>query len=132
MESNGLITTASAHTVKETVDRLAAAASAKGLTVFARIDHSAGAAAVGLKLRSTEVLLFGNAKGGTPLMQEKQTVGLDLPLRALAWEDAGGKVSVTVNDPGWIAQRHGLGTAHDAIIADMRTLLAALVQEATQ
>ncbi|MGA7324564.1 MAG: DUF302 domain-containing protein [Rhodomicrobium sp.] len=132
MDSNGLITTASAHSVKETVDRLAASASAKGLTVFARIDHSAGAEAVGLRLRPTEVLLFGNAKGGTPLMQEKQTVGLDLPLRALAWEDAGGKVSVTVNDPVWIAQRHGLGTTHEAVIAGMRTLLTTLVQEATQ
>jgi len=107
MSANGLITIASAHGVKETVDRLAAEVKAKGLTVFARIDHAAGAQAVGMTLRPTELLIFGNAKGGTPLMQALETIGIDLPLKALAYEDAAGKVWLAYNDPAWLAERHG-------------------------
>jgi uncharacterized protein (DUF302 family) len=81
------------------------------LTVFARIDHAAGAAAVDMPLRPTEVLIFGNAKGGTPLMEADQSVGIDLPLKALVYQDADGKVWLAYNDPSWIAQRHGLGAA---------------------
>jgi uncharacterized protein (DUF302 family) len=91
MSENGLTTLPSIHRAKETMDRLEADVRAKGLTVFARIDHSAGAKAVGLSLRPTALLIFGNAQGGTPLMQALQTTGIDLPLKALVWEDPGGK-----------------------------------------
>jgi uncharacterized protein (DUF302 family) len=106
--ADGLTTIPSAHSVKETIDRLAADVTAKGLTVFARVDHAKGAHDVGLELRPTELLIFGNARGGTPLMQAQQTAGIDLPLKALAWEDAGGKVWLAYNDPEWIAARHGI------------------------
>jgi uncharacterized protein (DUF302 family) len=107
MSENGLTTLPSIHSAKETMDRLEADVRAKGLTVFARIDHSAGAKAVGLTLRPTELLIFGNAQGGTPLMQALQTTGIDLPLKALVWEDPGGKAWLSYNEPAWIAQRHG-------------------------
>jgi uncharacterized protein (DUF302 family) len=106
--ADGLTTIPSSHSVKETIDRLAADVTAKGLTVFARVDHAKGAQDVGLELRPTELLIFGNARGGTPLMQAQQTAGIDLPLKALAWEDAGGKVWLAYNDPEWIAARHGI------------------------
>lgn len=108
MIDNGLTTIPSRHDVKVTVDRLEAAAKAKGLTIFARIDHAAGARAAGLTLRPTELLIFGNAKGGTPLMQLQQTIGIDLPLKALAWEDAAGNTWLSYNEPAWLASRHGL------------------------
>jgi uncharacterized protein (DUF302 family) len=76
--------------------------------VFARIDHAQGANEVGLALRPTELLIFGNAKGGTPLMQSRQTIGIDLPLKALAFEDADGTVWLCYNDPAWLAARHGV------------------------
>ena len=85
----------------------------RGLTVFARIDHAAGAQAVGMALRPTELLIFGNAKGGTPLMQAQQTIGIDLPLKALAFEDAAGKAWLAYNDPAWLTGRHG-GTRTEA------------------
>jgi len=107
MAENGLITLASAHGVKETIDRLASDVKSKGMTVFARIDHAAGAKEAGLTLRPTELLIFGNAKGGTPLMQSYQTMGIALPLKALAWEDAEGKVWLTYNELAWLAARHG-------------------------
>jgi uncharacterized protein (DUF302 family) len=94
------------------MDRLETEIKAKGMMVFARIDHAAGAKEAGLSLRPTELLIFGNAKGGTPLMQSIQTVGIDLPLKALVWQDASGNTWLSYNDPGWIAKRHEL--AHDA------------------
>ena len=96
---------------KATIDRLENAAKAKGLTIFARVDHAAGATSVGLPLRPTELLIFGNARGGTPLMQLAQTIGIDLPLKALAWEDAAGKTWLSYNDPAWLAARHGVAGA---------------------
>jgi len=108
MTDSGLTTVPSRHDVKVTVDRLEAAAKAKGLTIFARVDHAAGARTVGLTLRPTELLIFGNAKGGTPLMQLQQTIGIDLPLKALAWEDAAGKTWLSYNEPAWLASRHCL------------------------
>jgi uncharacterized protein (DUF302 family) len=107
MADDGLTTIASAHPVTETIDRLEAAVKAKGMTVFARVDHAKGARDVGLALRPTELLIFGAAKAGTPLMQAQQTIGIDLPLKALAWEDAAGKVWLSCNDPAWLAARHG-------------------------
>src|SRR5216684_7281579 len=107
MAAQGLTTIPSSYGPKDTMDRLEAEVRTKGMTVFARIDHAAGAAAAGLALRPTEVLIFGNAKAGTPLMQAVQTIGLDLPLRALVWQDASGKTWLSYNDPAWLAQRHG-------------------------
>jgi uncharacterized protein (DUF302 family) len=108
--ADGLTTVLSSFGPKETMDRLAAEVASKGLTVFARVDHAAGAAAVGLPLRPTELLIFGNTKGGTPLMQANQAVGIDLPLKALVYEDGAGKVWLAYDNPSWIAERHRLGT----------------------
>ena len=107
MAVQGLTTIKSDHAPNETMARLEAAVKAKGLTVFARIDHAAGASAAGLSLRPTDVLIFGNAKGGTPLMQTAQTIGIDLPLKALVWQDASGETWLSWNDPAWLAARHG-------------------------
>lgn len=90
------------------MDRLEAAVRARGLTVFARIDHAGGAARADLALRPTELLLFGSPQGGTPLMQAAQSAGIDLPLKALVWEDAAGTVWIGCNDPRQIAARHGI------------------------
>ncbi|HWZ06525.1 MAG TPA: DUF302 domain-containing protein [Bradyrhizobium sp.] len=108
MAAQGLTTLKSSHGPRDTMNRLEAAVKARGMTVFARIDHSAGAAAAGLSLNPTELLIFGNARGGTPLMQTAQTIGIDLPLKALVWQDASGSTWLSYNDPAWLAQRHGL------------------------
>jgi len=131
MANNGLITLASQHAVKATIDRLDTAAKAKGLTIFARVDHAAGATSVGMPLRPTELLIFGNARGGTPLMQLAQTIGIDLPLKALAWEDAAGKTWLSYNDPAWLAARHGLAEQGATVAKTLGNALAALAQEAT-
>lgn len=106
--ADGLIAVKSPHNPKDTMDRLEAVVKQKGLTIFARIDHAAGAAKVGKKLRSTELLIFGNPKGGTPFMECNPTVGIDLPLKALVWEDASGQVWLGYNDPEFLAKRHGV------------------------
>ncbi len=111
MSENGLVTIASHHSVKATIDRLEASLGIKNITVFARIDHAGGAHSVGLELRPTELLIFGHPRGGTALMQSRQTIGIDLPLKALAWEDEGGQVWLTYNDLGWLATRHDLAAA---------------------
>ncbi|MBV8750012.1 MAG: DUF302 domain-containing protein [Candidatus Eremiobacteraeota bacterium] len=103
----GLLTTTSRYPVAETVDRLADAVHAAGNTVFARIDHAAGAAEVGLSMPPTQVLIFGNAVVGTPLMQAAPTIAIDLPLRFLVWEDEAGTTRVAWNDPIYLAARHG-------------------------
>jgi uncharacterized protein (DUF302 family) len=105
MAADGLTTIPSHYGAKETADRLEAEIRAKGMVVFARIDHAAGAAQAGLALGPTEVLIFGNAKAGTPLMQSNQTIGIDLPLKALVWQDASGKVWLSYNEPSWIVRR---------------------------
>ena len=118
MSDNGLITLASRYSVRETMDRLTTAITSAGLLVFARIDHAAGAAQVGMELRPTELLIFGNPRGGTPLMQDRQTAGIDLPIKALAWEDEEGKVWLTYNEAKWLAARHELGAnSRDAVEA---------------
>jgi uncharacterized protein (DUF302 family) len=132
MAADGLTTVRSNYGPKETMDRLAAVVKAKGLTVFARIDHAAGAAEVGLSLRPTELMIFGNARGGTPLMQSNQTVGIDLPLKALIWQDASGDTWLSYNDPSWIAKRHGLGHETAATVNAMSAALDALARTATE
>ena len=121
MSENGLVTTESAHPVHETVDRLATVVAEAGLMVFARIDHAAGAAEAGMSLRPTELLIFGHPRGGTPLMQDRQTAGIDLPLKALAWEDETGKVWLTHNTGAWIALRHDLGPDSRAAVEAIDT-----------
>jgi uncharacterized protein (DUF302 family) len=129
-DDDGLVTIPSAHSVPETIDRLVSAVTSRGMTVFARVDHAAGAAKLGLELRPTLLVIFGNATGGTPLMQDRQSVGIDLPVKALAWEDAAGAVWLTYNDPRWLAARHGLGGASAAAVATMEAGLAGLTAEA--
>ena len=131
MSENGLTTLPSAHGAKETMDRLEAEVKAKDLTVFARIDHAAGAKEVGMPLRPTELLIFGNAKGGTPLMQALQTTGIDLPLKALVWEDPGGKTWLSYNEPAWIAARHGDAASVSEVTGRPAGVLAALAKAAT-
>ncbi len=103
-----LIHKTSPHSVPETIDRLTAAVEAAGATVFARVDHAEGATKADMELRPTELLIFGNAKLGTPPMQDAQTAGLDLPMRVLAYADAEGVVHVTYHDPATLAETHGL------------------------
>jgi uncharacterized protein (DUF302 family) len=131
MTADGLIITPSSFAAKETMDRLEAGVKARGLTVFARIDHAAGAAEVGLPLRATEVLIFGNARGGTPLMQTGQTIGIDLPLRALVFTDEAGKTWLAYNDPRWLAQRHGIASAVNRAVDAMTAMLDGVAMTAT-
>jgi uncharacterized protein (DUF302 family) len=111
------------------MDRLQAEIRAQGMTVFARIDHAAGATEAGLELRPTNLIIFGNARGGTPLMQSAQTVGIDLPLKALVWEDAGGKTWLSYNEPSWIAQRHSIANA-EPVVSKMAAVLSAMSRKA--
>ena len=130
MSVDGLVTLASAHGPRETMDRLAAELAAKGVHVFARIDHAAGAAEAGLSLLPTEVLIFGNARAGTPLMQSMQSIGIDLPLKALVWQDTAGATWLSYNDPAWLAARHGVPSDTPALGA-MSSLLATVTKAAT-
>ena len=106
--ADGLIAIKSPFSAGETMSRFEENAKQRGLNIFARIDHAAGAAKVGKTLRPTEVLIFGNPQGGTPFMECAQSVGIDLPLKVLAWEDAQGQVWLGYNDPAYLAQRHGV------------------------
>src|SRR5271166_2320811 len=108
MATDGLITMPSAFGPAETVSRLEAEVKARGITIFAHVDHAAGAATAGMALRPTDLLVFGAAKGGTPLMEIAQTIGIDLPLKALVWQNAAGATWLSYNDPDWLAVRHGL------------------------
>jgi uncharacterized protein (DUF302 family) len=130
MTPDGLTTIPSNYGPKDTMDRLEAAVKAKGMTVFARIDHAAGAAGVALPLRPTEVLIFGNAKAGTLLMQSIQTSGIDLPLKALVWQDASGNTWLSYNDPAWLAKRHRLAHETEAAVSAMAAALAAVASSA--
>jgi uncharacterized protein (DUF302 family) len=132
MAADGLTNLRSSYGPKDTMNRLEAEVRAKGMTVFARIDHAAGATEVGLPLRPTELLIFGNAKAGTPLMQSAQTIGIDLPLKALVWQDASGNTWLSYNDPSWLAKRHGLSGETGAAVGILAGALAALAQAATQ
>jgi uncharacterized protein (DUF302 family) len=126
--ADGLITVRSSVGVKETINRLESTVKEKGLIVFARIDHAAGAQKIGKSLRPTELLIFGNPQGGTPLMECAQTAGIDLPLKALAWEDANGQVWLGYNDPQFLAKRHGAENC--AVAQNLRKALDALATDA--
>ena len=105
---NGIVSRPSSYSVPETLDRLESVVKAKGLTVFARIDHSGEAQKIGLKMRPTQLLIFGNPKTGTALMNSSPSIAIDLPLKALAWEDQNGKVWLSYNGPDYLKQRHAL------------------------
>jgi uncharacterized protein (DUF302 family) len=130
MNENGLVTVDSAYPAAETLGRLQTAIQAAGMTVFAAIDHADAAKKVGLALRPTTVLAFGNPAAGTKLMQSNQVAGIDLPLKILLWENESGTAKLTYNDPSWLATRHALGTETGPMIAGMKNLLASLTQKA--
>lgn len=112
---DGMIKIKSAHSVSQTIDNLESILLKKGMTIFKRVDHSAGADRVGLQLRNTELLIFGNPKVGTPLMLCAQTTALDLPQKALAYKDENGQVWLAYNDPAYIANRHHLENCEMAL-----------------
>ena len=130
MAENGMVTVASSWSVSETVDRLETLVTGAGMLVFARIDHGGNATSAGMELRPTELLIFGHPRGGTPLMQDRQTSGIDLPVKALAWQDADGAVWVTYNAADWIAERHGLGADSEAAVRAVNAGLDKLVHQA--
>lgn len=126
--ADGLIAIKSTRSAKDTMTRLEEVVKAKGLNVFARIDHAAGAAKVGKTLRPTELLIFGNPQGGTPLMECEQTAGIDLPLKALVWEDSAGQVWLGYNDPAYIAQRHGAASC--PVVENLKKALSGIADAA--
>lgn len=127
--AEGLVSTKSPLTVKKTMDRLESLVQQKGMKVFARIDHAKGAASVGKTLRPTELLIFGNPQGGTPFMECAQTVGIDLPLKALVWEDVTGQVWLGYNAPLFLARRHEVPDC--AVAEKMTQALAAIAAAVT-
>ena len=131
MAAEGLVVKPSNYSVAETIDRLEAVLTEKGLTIFARIDHQAGAAGADLDLPPTQVLIFGNPKLGTPLMTSAPTTAIDLPQKALAYQDAYGKVHLAYNDVGYLQARHGI-EGRDEVIAKIRGALGNFTDAATQ
>ena len=113
----GIVRIPSQHPVAATLGRLESLLKERGIMIFARIDFSGDAARAGLTMRAEQMLIFGNPKAGTPLMQSAPTAGLDLPLKALVWEDADGKTSIAYNDPQYVVRRHGLDVALAANLA---------------
>ena len=129
LASNGLVTLPSGHDVTETIEHLKAELDRKGIRLFAQIDHAAEARKVALSLRPTQVLIFGDPRAGTPLMQSEQTVGLDLPLRVLVWEDAGGKIWMAYTELQYLARHYGI-TDRDKEVEAMSTGLTTLTHAA--
>ena len=124
--ADGVVAVKSPHSAQDTMDRLEAGVKQRGLNVFARIDHAAGAAKVGKTLRPTELLIFGNPQGGTPLMECAQSAGIDLPLKALVWQDEAAQVWLGYNDPAFLAQRHGAPTC--PVVDNLRKALSGLAE----
>jgi uncharacterized protein (DUF302 family) len=127
-KADGLITVTSPHSATQTMTRLEGIVKERGLNVFARIDHAAGAAKIGKTLRPTELLIFGNPQGGTPLMECAQTAGIDLPLKALVWQDEAGKVMLSYNDPDYLAKRHGAASC--PALENLKKALSGIAQAA--
>jgi uncharacterized protein (DUF302 family) len=128
--AEGVISQPSDQPVATTMDRLEKIVASKGFRVFARVDHGAGAAGVDMALRPTQLLIFGNPKGGSVLMQSAQSVGIDLPLKYLVWEDADGQVWVSWNAPAYLAGRHGLDPQMP-VLTKMSNGLAGMAKAAT-
>ena len=127
---NGIISVKSSHGVKATADRLENTLKQKGMTVFIRINHAEGAQKVGKKLRPTELVVFGNPKVGTPLMQCSQSTAIDLPQKALIWEDEKGQVWLSYNDPNYLVERHGI-TGCAEVIKKIEKALSNFAKAAT-
>jgi uncharacterized protein (DUF302 family) len=126
---SGVVVLACFYPVAGTMDRLESLLKEKGIMIFARIDFSADAGRAGLQMQPEQMLIFGNPKGGTPLMQAVPTVGLDLPLKALVWEDTEGKTWLAYNDPKYIVQRHGVESSLSANLAAVVPLLERAVAQ---
>jgi uncharacterized protein (DUF302 family) len=126
--ADGLVAVKSPHSATDTMNRLEATVKQRGLSVFARIDHAAGAMKVGKSLRPTELLIFGNPQGGTPLMECAQSSGIDLPLKALVWQDETAQVWLGYNDPAFLAQRHGVPAC--PVVENLRKALSGLAEAA--
>ncbi|MBE9516533.1 MAG: DUF302 domain-containing protein [Proteobacteria bacterium] len=120
--ADGLVTVKSAHSASVTLDRLQSVLKSKGIRIFARVSHKDNAKGVDLDLRPTELLIFGNPKLGTHFFTSKQSAGIDLPMKALAWEDKNGQTWLAYNDPGYIAKRHGIRNRSE-IVTKMRNAL---------
>ena len=125
-QADGLVSVTSPHTASVTMGKLEGIVKERGLVVFARIDHAAGAAKIGKTLRPTELLIFGNPQGGTPLMECAQTAGIDLPLKALVWTDEAGKVMLSYNDPEYLAKRHGAASC--PAVENLKKALSGIAQ----
>jgi uncharacterized protein (DUF302 family) len=132
MAVDGLATIRSSYGPEETMNRFEAEVRARGMIAFAHIDYAAGAASVGLSLRPTDLLIFGNARGSTPLMELVQTIGIDLPLKALVWQDASGMAWLSYTEPKWLAKRHGLDPDTAANISVMAVALTQMAKTATE
>ena len=131
MAGNGLIMKQSMHSVKDTLDKFEAVLKKKGITVFARINHAAGAKKVGQELAPTELVIFGSPKMGTPLMTASRKIGIDLPLKLLAWKDDGGKVWIAYNDPEHLKARHQV-KGRDKVFGAMAKALDGLTNAAVK
>jgi uncharacterized protein (DUF302 family) len=131
MSQDGLVSVRSALSVQDTIARIEAELAVRSVKVFAKIDHAEGAAAAGMTLRPTMLIIFGNARAGTPLMQACQRAGIDLPLKVLVWEGGDGTAWLTYNDPAWLARRHALGPLIEPVVDAMSAMLATLAQHAT-
>jgi uncharacterized protein (DUF302 family) len=128
--ADGVIDVQSAYTVKETADRMESILKEKGMTVFNRLNHSEGADKVGVELRDTELIIFGNPKVGSPLMECRQSVAIDLPQKALIWEDDKGNVYISYNDPKYLVKRHNI-TGCEQVIGKIEPALAGMAKSAS-
>jgi uncharacterized protein (DUF302 family) len=131
MDAHGLITIRSSYGPEETMNRFEAEVRARGMITFAHIDHAAAAEAVGLSLLPTELLIFGSASGGTSLMELVQTIGIDLPLKALVWQDESGVTWLSYNDPTWITKRHRVDSTARATVSVLTAALTQMARSAT-
>jgi uncharacterized protein (DUF302 family) len=129
LAADGVVTVPSSFSVEETADRMAGILKVKGMTLFSRIKHSESARNVGIDLRDTELIIFGNPKVGSPLMRCEQSVAIDLPQKALIWEDEKGKVWISYNDPGYLEKRHHI-TGCEAVISKIEKALAGIAKSA--
>jgi uncharacterized protein (DUF302 family) len=129
LAADGMVTVPSTHTVEETAERLESVLHEKGMTIFNRIKHSDAAAKVGIELRKTELILFGNPKVGSPLMKCQQSVAIDLPQKALIWEDDNAKVWISYNDPRYLGKRHNIAGCEE-VIAKIEKALAGITKSA--
>jgi uncharacterized protein (DUF302 family) len=130
LSENGMVHRSSPYCVDETLERLGSVLKALGIPILANIDHSGGAAAMGLTMKPTKLVIFGNAKAGTPLMLAAPTLALDLPMKALVWEDGEGKVWVSYNTPEYLQERHGFPAELKANIAGIRMIVDEAVRPA--